>query len=226
MPEGETPDANEPPIRPGLCSVTLRPLAPEAVVRVAADAGLAGIEWGGDIHVPPGDAATARRVARLTADAGLIVSSYGSYYRVGGDKPGELQPILDTAAELGAPVVRVWAGPANLEKRAGRGCGVSAPPPDEFADLWRETADDLNRAAVARGSRRRHPRAGASPRHLHRRRRRRAGTALAARQVVTRPRRLLLAAESTLCRRRRPHARLAAGPAAPAAPARLSMAAE
>ena len=30
-----------------------------------------GIEWGGDVHVPPGDEARARDVAALTREAGL-----------------------------------------------------------------------------------------------------------------------------------------------------------
>ena len=41
-------------IRPGLCSITFRDLAVDDVVALAAEAGLAGIEWGADRHVPPG----------------------------------------------------------------------------------------------------------------------------------------------------------------------------
>ena len=41
-------------IRPGLCSITFRDLSVDDVVALAADAGLAGIEWGADRHVPPG----------------------------------------------------------------------------------------------------------------------------------------------------------------------------
>lgn len=95
-------------MRPGLCSVTFRQLEPEALVALAADAGLETIEWGGDVHVPPGDVATAERVARLTADAGLVVCSYGSYFRAGADEP--LTPILDSAQALGTDRVRIWAG--------------------------------------------------------------------------------------------------------------------
>ena len=46
---------------PGLVSVTFRQLAPEALIDLAARAGLAAIEWGADIHVPPGDDANAVR---------------------------------------------------------------------------------------------------------------------------------------------------------------------
>ncbi len=44
--------------RAGLVSVTFRQLSPEEIVRVAREAGLTVIEWGGDVHVPPGDSTT------------------------------------------------------------------------------------------------------------------------------------------------------------------------
>ncbi len=91
----------------GLVSVTFRQLAPEKIVDLARRAGLDGIEWGGDVHVPPGDEALALRVARMTRDAGLAVSSYGSYYRCDGDRFHEC---LTTALALEAKVIRVWAG--------------------------------------------------------------------------------------------------------------------
>lgn len=95
-------------IRPGLCSVTFRRLAPDRVVELSADAGLEVIEWGGDVHVPAGDPARAAEVARATADAGLAVCSYGSYFRSGADE--RLTPVLDSAAALGTDRVRIWAG--------------------------------------------------------------------------------------------------------------------
>lgn len=98
-------------IRTGLCSVTFRQLAPEQIVPLAADAGLEVIEWGGDLHVPPGDPERAAQIAELTADAGLAVCSYGSYFRAGADEA--LTPILDSAQALGADRVRVWAGSAD-----------------------------------------------------------------------------------------------------------------
>lgn len=95
-------------MRPGLCSVTFRQLTPEQLVPLAADAGLEVIEWGGDVHVPPGDTARAAEVARITSDAGLETCSYGSYFRSGADE--QLTPILDSAVALGADRVRIWAG--------------------------------------------------------------------------------------------------------------------
>ena len=97
-------------ILPGLVSITFRQLAPAEIAMLARDAGLAGIEWGGDIHVPCGHRARAREVRQLTLDAGLNVVSYGSYYRVGEPTTDPFERVLETAIELGAPSVRVWAG--------------------------------------------------------------------------------------------------------------------
>jgi len=97
-------------IRPGLVSITFRHLAAPAIVDLAVRAGLVGIEWGGDVHVPAGDRVTARRIAQLTADAGLTVAAYGSYYRVGCEAAGPFERVLDTAIALGAGIIRVWAG--------------------------------------------------------------------------------------------------------------------
>jgi sugar phosphate isomerase/epimerase len=97
-------------IRTGLVSVTYRQLAPERIVKLSRSAGLQGIEWGGDVHVPHGDTQRATQVRALTEEAGLCVVSYGSYYRVGHQEPAPFELVLETARALGAPTVRVWAG--------------------------------------------------------------------------------------------------------------------
>ncbi len=97
-------------LKPGLVSITFRQLGPEAIVRLVAEAGLSGIEWGGDIHVPHGDTARACEVRKLTTDAGLVVAAYGSYYRAGARTTVPFTAILDSALALGAPLIRVWAG--------------------------------------------------------------------------------------------------------------------
>jgi len=43
----------DPHVRPGLCSVTLRGSSPQEVVDARLAAGLSGVEWGADVHVPP-----------------------------------------------------------------------------------------------------------------------------------------------------------------------------
>jgi 3-dehydroshikimate dehydratase len=100
-------------IVPGLVSITFRQLAPDAVIRAAAEAGLRAIEWGGDVHVPHGNFAVARAVGRATRAAGLAVACYGSYYRAAVSEAGagpRFDAVLDTAVALEAPCVRVWAG--------------------------------------------------------------------------------------------------------------------
>jgi len=95
-------------IRSGLVSITFRQLSVERIVELVAEAGLDGIEWGGDIHVPHGDLARAREVRGLCERASLVVASYGSYYRLGSGEAFEA--VLATACEMAAPTVRVWAG--------------------------------------------------------------------------------------------------------------------
>jgi 3-dehydroshikimate dehydratase len=123
-------------ISPGLVSVTFRHLGIADVVGVAAGAGLAGIEWGGDRHVPPGDLAAARLAAATTRDAGLRVACYGSYYRPGERPadPAEPAAVVRTAKALGAPLIRVWAG-----RRGSAGA-------DE--EHWRRVVDDTRAVAT------------------------------------------------------------------------------
>ena len=97
-------------LTPGLVSITFRSLPPAEIVDLVARAGLVGIEWGGDIHVPHGDVSAAERVRELTESAGLTTVAYGSYYRVGPESGVSFTSVLDAASALGAPVIRVWAG--------------------------------------------------------------------------------------------------------------------
>jgi len=121
---------------PGLVSITFRKLTPAEIVTLVKQADLPAIEWGGDVHVPHGDLHKARDVRRLTQDAGLAVAAYGSYYRVGASEPQGLsfQSVLDTAVELGAPLIRVWAGTKS---------SVEAD-----ATTWRTVVDDSRRIAA------------------------------------------------------------------------------
>lgn len=99
-------------MKTGLCSITFRQLTCRQLVDLVKQAGLDAIEWGGDVHVPPGNIAAAREAKKLTLDAGLTVSSYGSYYKVI-DEKGAVQdsrPVLDSTLALGADTIRIWAG--------------------------------------------------------------------------------------------------------------------
>ncbi len=94
---------------PGLCSVTLRATSIEDVARLAGECGLRAIEWGGDVHVPPGDRAAAWRARDAGAAAGVKVVSYGSYLLAAWPIASDaIEVALDTAVELGATNVRIW----------------------------------------------------------------------------------------------------------------------
>ena len=103
---------------PGLVSISFRDRTPTELIAASVRAGLQGIEWGGDIHVPHGNLNVAREVAARTREAGLQVAAYGSYYRVGRDETRQeaFAQILDTAVALQAPLIRVWAGEQGSAK--------------------------------------------------------------------------------------------------------------
>ncbi|WP_082484198.1 sugar phosphate isomerase/epimerase family protein [Arthrobacter sp. Leaf141] len=122
-------------LRPGLCSVTLRAVDIDAVARTAAAAGLAGIEWGSDVHVHDAGSAAGARSATLAA--GLRVMSLGSYYRAGSF--GNFADVLALATELGAPRIRIWAGDAGSA--------------DASAAQWDGVVEDTRRVAALAAAR-------------------------------------------------------------------------
>ena len=88
---------------PGLVSITFRQLSVAEIIALVTQAGLAAVEWGGDVHAPHGDEAQAQDISRMGADAGLHVAAYGSYYRVGHPETGPFEAVLASAVALGAP---------------------------------------------------------------------------------------------------------------------------
>ncbi len=98
-------------IAPGLCSITFRALDADAVLALAVRAGVEGIEWGADGHVPPGGGAAVAALGERCRDAGVEVVSYGSYLGMGppaDDEAAAVEAVLDSAGALGAPMVRIW----------------------------------------------------------------------------------------------------------------------
>jgi sugar phosphate isomerase/epimerase len=98
-------------IAPGLCSVTFRSLSTDEVVETALRAGVEGIEWGSDVHAPPGGGPAIAALAARSRDAGLEIVSYGSYLGMAppdGDDAPVVDAVLDSAEALGAPMVRIW----------------------------------------------------------------------------------------------------------------------
>jgi sugar phosphate isomerase/epimerase len=105
-------------MKTGLCSITFRQLTQEEIVLLVEKSGLDAIEWGGDIHVPPGDLVQAKTARTLTENAGLQVGAYGSYYKILDEenRPVDFQPVLDSALALGADTVRIWAGQKGSDR--------------------------------------------------------------------------------------------------------------
>lgn len=130
----ELADWNRSALTPGLCSVTLRHKSIGEVVEIAAGAGLAGIEWGTDVHIR--DEASAEEARAATLAAGLEVLSLGSYYRVGSGVGFET--VAELAVRAGAPRIRVWAGEEGSA--------------DADAEQWGAVVQDAQRiAGVAEG---------------------------------------------------------------------------
>jgi len=101
-------------MKTGLCSVSFRKLTVEEIIEAVKAAGLDGIEWGGDVHVPHGDVEKAKYVAKLMEDAGLETLSYGTYYYPGDHAVEDFQGVIDCALALGTKIIRVWAGSKTL----------------------------------------------------------------------------------------------------------------
>lgn len=95
---------------PGLCSVSFRDVAPSKIINQCKTLGIQAIEWGGDVHLPPGDMSGANKIRNRCQDSGISCPSYGSYYRVGETPPGNFKVVLNTAVALGCETIRVWAG--------------------------------------------------------------------------------------------------------------------
>lgn len=121
---------------PGLCSVTFRHQSAEAILDLAAGNGVKAIEWGADVHLPPGALGRAQEISHRSEQLGIQESSYGSYFRAGvSDAEAEIAPLIETAAALGASHLRVWAGDTS---------GATASD-----KLWGDAARDLIAVADA-----------------------------------------------------------------------------
>lgn len=98
----------------GLCSITFAEKKTKEIIEIAKEAGLETIEWWGKNHVPTGNTANAKEVKKMTEEAGLSVSSYGSYYKIGsGD---DFEEVIEAAKALDTKVIRVWAGEKGSEE--------------------------------------------------------------------------------------------------------------
>ncbi|MFI3228775.1 MAG: TIM barrel protein [Bacillota bacterium] len=99
----------------GFTSTTYRQIKNlDRIIEIAKECGAECIEWGGDIHVKSVD--TAQLVKEKCARAGIQISSYASYYKIGSQKPAEWENICKIASAMGAKFVRVWLGTKGSDK--------------------------------------------------------------------------------------------------------------
>ncbi len=96
-------------MKAGLTSITFRNLDILQLAALAKKSHLSTIEWGGDIHCPPGDTEKTQKARAATEEYGLTVSSYGSYFRLSVNDNSEFDSVCATAQALGASIVRIWA---------------------------------------------------------------------------------------------------------------------
>lgn len=94
----------------GLVSISFRNHSVEEIAQGVKEAGLEAIEWGGDVHVPHGDAAAAKHARELCAENGIAIPEYGSYYIIGQSEESLFEKVLLSASILKTPAIRVWAG--------------------------------------------------------------------------------------------------------------------
>ena len=97
-------------VNAGLVSISFRKNTVDEIIAACQKAGLSGIEWGSDVHVPQGNVSLAEEVYKKTTEAGLSVFAYGSYFKPGEMTAEEFAPYLASAKALHAPLIRVWAG--------------------------------------------------------------------------------------------------------------------
>ncbi len=98
----------------GLVSVTFRKLTPDEIITLSSACKLVAIEWGGDVHVPAGNAEIASAIGKMSREARFEIAEYGSYYRIGKSAPAEIAKVVSSADLLGTKTVRVWAFDKNF----------------------------------------------------------------------------------------------------------------
>ncbi len=98
----------------GIVSVTFRNESIESVFEYAKKAEIDGIEWSvGEKHIVEGDMTRINLVKKLSKEYGIEIFSLASYcYMYDFD---ECVKTLETAREMSAPVIRIWAGQKGSE---------------------------------------------------------------------------------------------------------------
>lgn len=112
----------------GLVSISFRGHSPEELINAVKAAGLECIEWGSDVHAPCGDEENLRKIAAMQEAAGISCCSYGTYFKLGKDRPGTLLSYIRGAKCLGTDILRLWCGTK----------GSAQYTPEEMEALYRD----------------------------------------------------------------------------------------
>ncbi len=102
----------------GVASVTFRNKTIEEIVEICNKNQVRFIEWGADVHVKTLE--DAKKAKALCDDAGIVISSYGSYYSVGSNNKAEWRSLCENASVMGASSIRVWLGKKDSEKTSDK----------------------------------------------------------------------------------------------------------
>lgn len=94
----------------GLVSISFRRLSVDEILSAVKASGLTCVEWGSDIHAPIDDEDRLFEIAEKQGAAGIECCSYGTYFRLGKDKPEEILPYIRAAKILGTNILRLWCG--------------------------------------------------------------------------------------------------------------------
>jgi len=116
-----------------MTTVTFTKLTAEENLEIAAKAGLDGLEWADKYHVISGNVQQAREVRKMTADAGLEVLSYGSFFTQADHDIKYFEETLACAVELETKIIRIWSGNVSAEN-------ATEEDRKHFNDLYREAA--------------------------------------------------------------------------------------
>jgi len=105
-------------LKSGLVSISFRELSTNQIIEIVKKANLNAIEWGGDIHIPPGDLIKAKNVYKKCQNNGILTPSYGSYYKLGTYKNyiPYFKDVLNVAMLLKSSTIRVWAGTKGFQE--------------------------------------------------------------------------------------------------------------
>ena len=120
----------------GLCSVTFRKKSMEEIVKIAAEAGVGYIEWGGDVHVRTLDDA---KKAKAICDENYIkISSYGSYFNASDYDENEWEKMCKITKEMAGESIRIWLGKKDSEKTSDEEYGILLSNMKKMCDKARE----------------------------------------------------------------------------------------